>query len=293
MSENIIERKKAIRAIKLLLFSASVIPSCVAASLAYYDGYFILPTFIILAFALFIGQMGGDYLYYYFTNLHSDARDSHTKIFAGWEPLFTQILPKERGTLYAGIVCLLIDLIIGIFFLLHLGWAVIPLALAGGLVAIFFTPLMLRGYKEPVIFVTFGPLAIVSVYFVMSHNFSLTPVLVSLPIAFFVTVVAHLTGAHYEVKEIEGQETVIKLDKVKIILLLILGYVSLIVAVVLHFMPAWTLLGLVSLPVALSVVTVLQKSSSKVEKYLWAVVRSILVLISSGLLISLGYIIAK
>jgi len=293
MSENIIERKKAIRAIKLLLFSASVIPSCVAASLAYYDGYFILPTFIILAFALFIGQMGGDYLYYYFTNLHSDARDSHTKIFAGWEPLFTQILPKERGTLYAGIVCLLIDLIIGIFFLLHLGWAVIPLALAGGLVAIFFTPLMLRGYKEPVIFVTFGPLAIVSVYFVMSHNFSLTPVLVSLPIAFFVTVVAHLKGAHYEVKEIEGQETVIKLDKVKIILLLILGYVSLIVAVVLHFMPAWTLLGLVSLPVALSVVTVLQKSSSKVEKYLWAVVRSILVLISSGLLISLGYIIAK
>ncbi len=48
--------------------------------------------------------------------------------------------------------------LIGIYFFLQLGTPILWLFWAGGLVSIFFTPLMLHGLKEPTVFITFGPL---------------------------------------------------------------------------------------------------------------------------------------
>jgi 1,4-dihydroxy-2-naphthoate octaprenyltransferase len=293
MTENPNERNKAIRFIKLLLFSASIIPSIIAGSIIYYEHNFCFINWFLVLLGLFIGQAGGDYLYYYFTHLHSDLRDSHTKIFAGWRPLFADSLTQEKGTLYAGIVCLILDLAIGSYFTYIIGYQVIIFAMLGGLVAIFFTPLMLRGWKEPVIFITFGPLCLAGAYFVLTHQLNWTPVIASLPIAFFVTVVAYLKGAHFEVKSDGDSEIVLKLNKKRIYILFFLGYLSLILAVIFDFMPLWTLLGLISFPIMFSVIKAISNSSSRISDYLWAVVRSLLILIISGILIAVGYLIKK
>ena len=81
---------KAIRFIKYLLFSASIIPCLVAGAMAHTAERYIVDWFLWVTFAIFIAQVGGDYLYYYFTHYHTDQRDAHTKIFAGWKPLFTE-----------------------------------------------------------------------------------------------------------------------------------------------------------------------------------------------------------
>jgi len=284
-------REKAIRTIKIMLFSASIVPSLLGGALSYYYGSFDVIHFILVALALFIGQAGGDYLYYYFTHRHTDTRDSHTKIFSGWRPLFTDILPKEKGTLYAGIFCLAIDFIIGVYFTLTIGYVVIALALLGGLVAIFFTPLMLKGYKEPVIFLTFGPLCLLGVYFVLTGQIDWTPVVVSLPIAFLVTVVAFLKGAHFEIKEQDGDAVILKLSKSRILLLTVFAYLSLIVAIVVGAIPLWGLLGFLSLPISIIVLRAVNKEDSYIKDYLWAVVRSIYALVIMGLTLSLSFII--
>ncbi len=284
------ERQKAIRAIKILLFSASVIPVLVGGAIADSINKFNLLYFILAGFGLFIGQAGGDYLYYYFTHRHTDERDSHSKIFAGWRPLFADNLPEEKGTLYAGITCLIIDLAIAVYFTYELGYGIILLALFGGLIAIFFTPLMLKGYKEPVIFVTFGPMCVFGMYYVMAVHFDWMPVVISLPIAFFVTVVAYLKGAHFEVKKEETGDVILNLNNKHIIILYVLGFFSLILPAILGFTPMASLAGLITIPVAISVVKT-AKSTNQVQNYLWAVVRSLIAFDLLGIIIALSFII--
>jgi 1,4-dihydroxy-2-naphthoate octaprenyltransferase len=284
------QRAKAIRVIKIALFSASIIPSVVVGAIAYSAGHFDVLTFVLLTLGLFIGQLGGDYLYYYSTHFHTDARDAHTKIFAGWRPFFADTVFKDRRTLIAGIICLVLDAALGLYFVQKAGVVVLWLALAGGLVAIFFTPMMLRGYKEPVIFVTFGPLSMLGVYYVLAQGFAWMPMLASIPIACFVTVVAYLKGARYELREHEGQQLVIKLNTTIIIGLFLLAYGSLVVCVALRALPLATLLALATVPLAWSVVNTVKGNTSEIHQYLWATVRSIAVLVFGGGLMAIGFV---
>ena len=284
------ERERAIRAIKALLFSASIIAAVVGGAAAYYDGAFTWANFILLTLGLFLAQAGGDYFYYYSTHFHTDARDAHTKIFAGWRPFFADSLFAGKRVLVGGMLCLALAAGIGLYFTLTIGYAILALALLGGAVAIFFTPLMLRGYKEPVIFVTFGPLSVLGAYYVLRQEFSLTPLLASLPIACFVTVVGYLKGARYALAQDRDATVVIKLNRRIISTLFASGYASLALAGLVGGLPRWTLLGLLSAPLALSVLQTVQGNRSEIHAYLWATVRAIGVLIASGTLIALGFV---
>jgi 1,4-dihydroxy-2-naphthoate octaprenyltransferase len=261
----------------------------------------------LLLLAVFLAQAGGDYLYYYFTHLHTDPRDAHTKIFAGWKPLFADTYLGKRGILVAGFGCLAVDLVLGIYFATKAGPVVLLLAAAGGLIAIFFTPLMLRGFKEPVIFIAFGPLTVLGIVFVLSGRLPPEAFAASLPVAFWVTVVAHLKGARFEVKEGDALnhvplvpnesprrggdgEVVIRLGRRTVHVLTALAYVSLVAGVALRWLPAGTLLALVSLPMALRVLKLVSQPTCRLPDYLWGVVRSIAVLILSGLLMTVGHL---
>jgi 1,4-dihydroxy-2-naphthoate octaprenyltransferase len=284
------ERGKAIRLIKVLLFSASIVPCCLAGAIAHASGAFSWPLFLVLLAALFLGQAGGDYLYFYFTDGHKDPRDAHTKIFAGWQPLFARVLGKA-GTLWAGVACLVVDLGIGIAIARTVGPEVLLFALAGGLVAVFFTPLMLRGFKEPVIFVAFGPLPVAAIDYVLTGRIGLEPIVASLPLAFLVTLVAHLKGARYRVVDRDGTEIVVKLGRSLVAALAVAAYASLVAGVGFRVMPTWTLLGLATLPISIGVVTAVHGRPNNIADYLWATVRSIAALVGTGALMCAGYLI--
>lgn len=284
------DRERAIRAIKILLFSASIVPSVVGGAIAASVGSFAWTPFLLAAIGLFIGQAGGDYLYYYLTHFHTDARDAHTKIFAGWRPLFTGKLFKPEQTVWAGAACLLIDLAIAVYFFQMLGTAILWFALAGGLIAIFFTSLMLRGWKEPVIFVTFGPLCVTGIVFALTGAVSETAIVASLPVGFFVTVVAYLKSARFDVVDSGGDQVVLKLSRTVILALLALGYVSIAAGVAFGPLPGWSAAGIVSLPLAWSVASIVRQSSSLVSEYLWATVRSIIILVIVGIGLAAGFL---
>lgn len=285
-----VDRERAIRAIKILLFSASIVPSVVGGAIAEAAGSFAWTPFLLAAAGLYIGQAGGDYLYYYLTHFHTDARDAHTKIFAGWRPLFTGTLFAPERTVWAGVACLLIDLAIAVYFFQVRGAAILWFALAGGLIAVFFTPLMLRGWKEPVIFVTFGPLCVAGVVFALTGTVSEVALAASLPVGFFVTVVAYLKSARFDVVDSGGEQVILRLSRTVIFVLLALGYASLAAGVALGRLPVWSLGGLLSLPLAWSVASIVRQSSSKVAEYLWATVRSIVVLVIVGAGLAVGFL---
>lgn len=287
------QSNSAIRVIKYALFSASIIPALVGGGYAYYlsPSEFSLINAVLAGLGLFLGQAAGDYFYFYGTNFHSNSSDAHTKIFAGWKPLFTDSFLGDRGTLWAGIVCLILDLVIAIYFTYTIGIEILYLAGLGAIVAIFFTPLMLKGYKEPVIFFTFGPLVMVGLVYALTSAFTLEAIWLSLPLGFLITVVAYLKGARYEVSQEADKTIVLKLNKTVISILTIGAYLSMLLLVLLNVLPLWGLLAFLSLPISISVLKVIDQSKSEINAYLWAVVRSILALIFTGIIFTIVFII--
>lgn len=288
-TDQIAKRTSAILVIKFMLFTATAAPAILAGAMTHNNPNFTLFNFFLAAFGLLTGQAGGDYFYYFFTKNHTISADAHTKIFAGWRPFFTRYLPKKYGSLYAGILCLLIGIAIGVYFYELFGNTILYLGLAGGAVALLFTPLMLLGLKEIVVFITFGPLSLTGIYYVLAEEISLVPVLVSLPLAFLVTIVAYLKGAKIGLEKSGGKEMVVNLNRKLLIILAVLSYLSIPVLVFTGFLPNWSLTGLAGLLISLSALKVIQNKSSEVHDYLWAVVRSILALLVTTILISIGF----
>jgi len=286
------ERSRPIRFIKILLFSASVVPAVVAGALARADGYGNIAWWLLAAAGLLVGQAGADYLYYHFTHYHTESRDAHTRIFAGWRPLFVGSLLRKEQSVWAGSVCLLAALVFGVYFFFQVGPRILWLIAAGGLVSVFFTPLMLRGLKEPVIFLTFGPLCMAGIDFVLTRQFRLAPFAASLPVGFLVTVVAYLKGARYKVVEAGGSEVILNLKPRLAGALLLLGYVSLAGVVLSGFLPRLALLGLLTIPLSALLYRQLH-TQKRISDYLWATVLSLVVFIATGLLMAAGLLVAS
>lgn len=291
IQNNHAQQARAVGIIKIALFSASLVPAVVAGSLAAADFGVSLIRFLLAGAGLLLGQMGGDYLYYYFSEFHTDPQDAHTKIFAGWHPLFAGTLLKPAWTLCAGAACLALDGLIGVYFFSLLGYPVLVFAAAGGLVALFFTPLMRRGYKEPVIFVCFGPLCVAGVYYALTGRWSLKPWIASLPVGFLVTAVAYLKSSRYRQEEQSGGILIFDVRPQKLALYFGAAYVSLVLAVVFGFLRPWTLLGLLSVPLAVHILRILKRPESHIVDYLRATIRTLALLTATGLLMAVGVLI--
>lgn len=282
------DRDRAIRAIKILLFSASIVPALVGGAAASAVGPVSLSRFVLAALGLFIGQAGGDYLYFYGTHFHTDASDAHTKIFAGWRPLFTGKLLEPEQTLHAGLACLAVDAAIAAYFLVVVGPTILWFAVAGAAVAVLFTPLMRRGLKEPVIFVTFGPLCVGGTTYALSNTVTVAALVASVSIGLFITVVAYLKSARFEVVDQAGEQVVLKLNRGAIIALVAAGYAVLLLGIVNRQLPVAALAGLLSAPLAFSVASAVRGTESRVADYLWATVRAIFVSVIVGVAIAIA-----
>ena len=280
------ERDLAIRFIKALLFSASIVPAVVAGAVAFRLGGLNLADLLLSGFGVFLGQAGGDYLYYYFTHLRSDSSDPHGKIFAGWMPFFANNLLAGRRVLLGAFVCLAIALGIGVHFTLKVGPAVLLFAAVGGVIALFFTPLMLRGLKEPIIFVAFGPATVCGMVFVQTGELSTLALVVSMPVAFLVTLVAHLKSARFTSAPGNAEEVMVELSRGLVAMLGAGAFVSIGLAATLGWVPLGTLSFLLALPLAIEVVRTAGRRQNQLMTYLWVVVRSLILLILGGGLLS-------
>lgn len=283
------KRSTAVLTIKFMLFAATIAPVLLAGAMCFGLESFSVLNYLLAAAGLVTGQAAGDYFYYFFTRNHTLGTDAHTKIFAGWRPLFTALLPKRRGTLYAGIACLLIDVAIGYYFFTRFGTTILYFAAAGAAMALFFTPLMLMGFKEVVVFITFGPLSMAGIFYVLSHEVSWIPVLASLPLGCLVTIVAYLKGAKLRVVNDRGKETVVNLNRSLLTVLAFVAYLAIPALVWLKVYRLWSLAGILGIPVSFSVLKVVRNRKSEIHDYLWAVVRSIIALLLTTVLIGAGF----
>jgi 1,4-dihydroxy-2-naphthoate polyprenyltransferase len=158
--------------------------------------------------------------------------------------------------------------IVGLLLVARSGIEVLWLGLAGFLLGVLYTapPVRLahRGLGELAVAVGFGPLIVLGTYFVQRHGWSLQALLASVPLAFLIALVLYLHELPDRAGDARlGKRTlIVRLPErpavvVYVLLqaltyLLILGGVALasVPRLAAYAFPAWSLLGLLTLPLA-------------------------------------------
>lgn len=273
--------------IKFLLFAASIVPAFVTGVLVYPNNIFTLNWLLVIV-GLFLAQAGGDYLYYYFTNNHSDQRDAHTKIFAGWKPLFAEYFKTKRTPFIVGLLILHANVFIIAHFTATIGWKITAFALVGGLIAVTFTYFMLKGFKEVIVFLTFGPLSMVGAYLALTGELDWLPLMVSIPLGILITIVAYLKGAKIEVSA-DGKN-IANLNLSLIITLMTTAFISIIFLIFIKILPIYSSLALFGIIPSIMIYKKLNTNQTSIPVYLSATVQSIIAMIITGAGIILGWI---
>jgi 1,4-dihydroxy-2-naphthoate polyprenyltransferase len=197
-----------------------------------------------------------------------------------------------------GMACFLLSLPIGIFFCIATGWELFPLLLTGAICILFYTPVILRvHFPEWSPGVGLGILPVMGAYFIQTGYYSITALVASVPSGLLVLNLLLLNEfPDAEADIIAHKKTLpITIGKKKAAVvysaLCILVYLWIIAAVITGMMPSFTLIALLTLPLAFKAI----KGSFGYEepgRILPAMGSNVLVLLGTQALIGVGYILA-
>ena len=199
-------------------------------------------------------------------------------------------------SLWLGIACFVLLVPIAVFFIMKTGWMLLPLLVLAMLLIVFYTPLILKmGYPEWSPGLGLGILPVMGAYFVHTGEYTLTAFIASMTSYFLV----HNLLLLNEFPDVEADMTVNRRTLPIVIgkkraayffsLYTILVYIWVVWAVTYHHMPVFTLLSLLTLPIAVHVI----KGSFRyddMEIFLDAMKKNVLLILLTQALIAAGYI---
>jgi 1,4-dihydroxy-2-naphthoate octaprenyltransferase len=189
-----------------------------------------------------------------------DYRTSRTP-FSGGSGATPDGLMTPQQDLWLGIICFIFLIPIGVFFVWETGWMLLPLLILAVLLIILYTPLILKmGYPEWSPGLGLGILPVMGAYFVHNGAYTLTALIASMPSYLLV----HNLLLLNEFPDVEADKTVnrrtlpIVIGKKRAAYVfsafIALVYLWIIWAVLRHHMPVFTLLALLTLPIAINVI---------------------------------------
>lgn len=174
-------------------------------------------------------------------------------------PLIDQKVTLNQ-VLIAIIICLVISLIAGVYVFLQVGMPIVWMVLVGTFIVFFYTspPVMLnyRGLGETAIFLAFGPMIVTGVFVALTGRFDWEPLLVSLVPGIFTMIVVLVSNTFDFQDDVKsgkrtfavrfGQASAVRLMAVTSVI----AFLAIIVGVLAGIIPAWTLLVLLTIPLA-------------------------------------------
>ena len=167
------------------------ISACIAGILAYGEGSFNIPIFLLTMLGLMIAHISANMTNDYYDVIHGVDEKAPTSLYRP-HPLLKGEIDRKK---YMKAIFLLYSLGISIsLFLTWLyGYPVLIYSILGVLLGIFYTadPVMLkhRSIGEISVFLAFGPLMVGGTYYVLTQKISIEPMMVSIPIGLLVALV--------------------------------------------------------------------------------------------------------
>ena len=285
----------------------SVVLAFLGTCIAWYDGFFHLGYALLAFVGLLLTHTSVNVLNDYFDYRSGIDLATRRTPFSGGSGILPANLLTPRQVFWLGLGSFLLAIPIGVYFVLARGWFLLPLLLIAAICVLLYTPVILKlRWPEWAPGVGLGALPILGVYFVQTGVYTLSTVVASIPSGILVHNLLLLNEfPDVEADKKAGRKTLpITIGKQKAgivysvltvaVYLWIIGGVAyswIISGVPDGPIPAFCLLGLLTLPLAIKAIRGALKHQD-MSQLVPAMANNVLVVLLTQLLLGIGYILA-
>jgi len=283
-------------------FTIIILPIFLGNAIAWYDKkLFSLEYFILSLIAGILCAAAANVLNDYFDHLNQTDilnTDPLTPFAGGSRMIQNGILTAEQ-TFHYGMVLLSLAILLGIFLIVERGLPLLWIGLIGVLSVYFYSaPPLLHsvGLGEITIGLNYGILAVAGSYFVQTQDYSATAFFASLPMAGFAAAILYINQfPDFEPDRSAGKRNwVVRLGRERAKTYynyLILGSFSLLLlGIALQYLPIWTGLSFIILPLGLKAIQVLKENYQQKQALIPAIQNTIALHSLMGLLLTIIFL---
>ncbi len=281
---------------QFLLLSAVL--AFLGTSIAWYEGAFHLGYALLAFFGLLLAHISVNTLNDYFDYRSGIDLMVKRTPFSGGSGMLPAGLLKPRQVLWFGLVSLLLAVPIGVYFIITRGWLLLPLLLIAAVCIILYTPFILKArWPEWAAGLCLGALPVLGVYFVQTTAYTLPAIIAAIPSGILVHNLLLLNEFPDVAADSKvGRKTLpITMGKTKASIvysvLTVIVYLWIIGGVVAGLMPPFSLIALLTLPLAIKAIQSVLKHQ-EMSKLMPAMANNVLVVLLTQLLLGIGYILA-
>ena len=291
-----------IQAIRAPFFTASVIPLLLGMALAYYETRIFDPILGILLLIAGIAVHGGTNLLNDYFDQETDRLNEFYSAFNGGSRMIQNEIIPPRQILIVSICCyILAFLAVSVIILLTQGILLLILLGIAIMLGAFYTAIPIRlsyrGLGEFAVFVGFGPLGVVSAYYIQTNLLNLsTTILISLPIAFMIAMVLFINEFQdFDADSLAGKNTMVVLigkKKASFIYItgMLLSYFCMFFIVFIQVFPLQLLIMVLTFPLTYKSIQIVKTNYNAVDDLLPANKLTIMIHLLSGLLLTFGLV---
>lgn len=287
-------------------FSASVVPVLLGSAVAWAQRYpFLWGYFVLTLTAAVSLHAGANVVNDYFDHVSgTDPRNKdYVRPFTGGSRMIQMGLLTPDEVLAGGTILYVLGILIGLVLVATRGMVILVLGLIGVLSGFFHTAPPLRlaatGWGEAVVGLNFGVLITFGAYYVQAQRFSTEVLVASLPLAILIAGVLFInefqdckadaeTGKRHLVARI-GKKRAAHVYG----LLILASYSSVILGVIVRWLSPFTLLALLTLPVALRGIRTVLRHYDGTTELAPANAAMVMLHMLTGLLMTLGYVVER
>ena len=291
--------KKWLLVIRAPFLPLSVVLAFLGTCIAWYYGDFHLGYALLAFFGLLLAHISVDVLNEYFDYKSGVDFKTQKTPFSGGSGALPSGLVTPKQALWLGVGTLLAIIPIGIYFTIVQGWQLLPLLLVAAICIVIYTPVILKmEWPEWAPGLALGALPVLGVYFVQTGEYTLPVVIASIPSGILV----HNLLLLNEFPDVEADATAkrrtlpiaIGKGKASIVYSVLTGivYLWIIGGVVAGQMPVFSLLGLLTLPLAIKAIRGARKHQD-MTRLVPAMANNVMVVLLTQLLMGIGYILAR
>jgi 1,4-dihydroxy-2-naphthoate polyprenyltransferase len=241
--------------------------------------------------------------YYDHKSGNDEVNKEFVRPFSGGSRTIQQGFLKPREVLGGALLFFAIATSIGVYLSFMNGPIVIALAMIGLVSGFFYTAPPFnwasKGAGEALVGVNFGALMTLGAYYIQTQTLSLEPVVAAIPVSLLIAAVLYINEfPDYVADKAVGKRTlVVRLGRDKAAygyaLIVFSAYALILLSVLFGIAPAYTLLALIPLPLAVEAVLHASEFHSESLKLVPANAMTITLHLVTSLLVSIGYLLHR
>ncbi len=294
-----------LEAVRAPFFTAVLIPVLLGSIIAWQHGFqFQIGYFFLTLFGAVLMHAGTNVMNDYADHQSGcdDINKEFVRPFSGGSRQIQNGTLTPREVLTGSLIFFALSTAVGLLLVALKGTPILYLGLIGTFCGIFYTVppfnLAARGIGELIVGLCFGTLMMLGAYYVQAQTFATEVIVASIPVTLLIAGVLYINEFPDFVADRDSgkRHLVVRMGRPRAyhgyVAIMVLTYVSIAAAALFSITPIYTLIGLVTLPKAISAMKVAKTHHSDSQKLVPANAGTIAVHLTTGLLLCVGYVAA-